>query len=249
MQRNEKTTDSALRAASDPPLSAPAAAAQPARDKPWIFRTYAGHSTAAASNALYRTNLGKGQTGLSVAFDLPTQTGYDSDHPLVKGEVGVCLRGELGARFLQIAADAVKHTIDELHRLGAGELARDLNSLVDDDCAWSLRVTQEFGDRAAQDIAINGSHSLHAPVLRMTFDQLIDIGGAIGRGAEKVVGESANVLAYLLAFRPEGAAHIIGPLSAHVSLEKHLEAKFAGFTPGTHGRMVVGPWSLAFELE
>jgi ethylmalonyl-CoA mutase len=58
------------------------------RDKPWIFRTYAGHSTARESNALYRKNLAKGQTGLSVAFDLPTQTGYDSDHPLAKGEVG-----------------------------------------------------------------------------------------------------------------------------------------------------------------
>lgn len=58
------------------------------RDRPWLFRTYAGHSTAAASNALYRSNLAKGQTGLSVAFDLPTQTGYDSDHPLARGEVG-----------------------------------------------------------------------------------------------------------------------------------------------------------------
>jgi ethylmalonyl-CoA mutase len=58
------------------------------RDKPWIFRTYAGHSTASESNALYRKNLAKGQTGLSVAFDLPTQTGYDCDHPLAKGEVG-----------------------------------------------------------------------------------------------------------------------------------------------------------------
>src|ERR1700682_914409 len=58
------------------------------RDKPWIFRTYAGHSTAKESNALYRKNLSKGQTGLSVAFDLPTQTGYDSDHPLAQGEVG-----------------------------------------------------------------------------------------------------------------------------------------------------------------
>ena len=58
------------------------------RDSPWIFRTYAGHSSAAASNALYRGNLAKGQTGLSIAFDLPTQTGYDSDHPLAKGEVG-----------------------------------------------------------------------------------------------------------------------------------------------------------------
>jgi len=59
-----------------------------ARDKPWIFRTYAGHSTARDSNALYRGNLAKGQTGLSVAFDLPTQTGYDSDHPHALGEVG-----------------------------------------------------------------------------------------------------------------------------------------------------------------
>src|ERR1700682_1741590 len=58
------------------------------RDKPWIFRTYAGHSSATASNTLYRTNLAKGQTGLSVAFDLPTQTGYDSDDPLARGEVG-----------------------------------------------------------------------------------------------------------------------------------------------------------------
>src|SRR5256885_9233349 len=58
------------------------------RDKPWIVRTYAGHSTAPESNALYRRNLAKGQTGLSVAFDLPTQAGYDSDHPAAKGEVG-----------------------------------------------------------------------------------------------------------------------------------------------------------------
>ncbi|HZA02520.1 MAG TPA: protein meaA [Hyphomicrobiaceae bacterium] len=58
------------------------------RDKPWLFRTYAGHSTAAKSNELYRRNLAKGQTGLSIAFDLPTQTGYDSDHELARGEVG-----------------------------------------------------------------------------------------------------------------------------------------------------------------
>jgi ethylmalonyl-CoA mutase len=58
------------------------------RDKPWIFRTYAGHSTARESNKLYRQNLGKGQTGLSIAFDLPTQTGFDSDHILARGEVG-----------------------------------------------------------------------------------------------------------------------------------------------------------------
>src|SRR6478609_4323023 len=58
------------------------------RDKPWVMRTYAGHSSASDSNALYRRNLAKGQTGLSVAFDLPTQTGYDADSPLAQGEVG-----------------------------------------------------------------------------------------------------------------------------------------------------------------
>ncbi|MFM7871636.1 MAG: methylmalonyl-CoA mutase family protein, partial [Actinomycetota bacterium] len=60
----------------------------PRRDDPWLMRTYSGHSTAQASNELYRTNLAKGQTGLSIAFDLPTQTGYDPDSPMAAGEVG-----------------------------------------------------------------------------------------------------------------------------------------------------------------
>lgn len=77
------------------------------KDRPWLIRTYAGHSTAEASNALYRSNLEKGQTGLSVAFDLPTQTGYDSDHVLARGEVGkvgvpVCHLGDMRTLFDQI---------------------------------------------------------------------------------------------------------------------------------------------------
>src|SRR6476659_3545282 len=80
------------------------------RDKPWIFRTYSGHSNARESNALYRKNLAKVQTGLSVAFDLPTQTGYDSDHVLAKGEVGkvgvpICHLGDMRALFEQIPLD------------------------------------------------------------------------------------------------------------------------------------------------
>ena len=80
---------------------------QAQKEQPWLFRTYAGHSTAAASNALYRTNLAKGQTGLSVAFDLPTQTGYDSDHELSKGEVGkvgvpICHLGDMRTLFKDI---------------------------------------------------------------------------------------------------------------------------------------------------
>ncbi len=77
------------------------------KDRPWLIRTYAGHSTAKASNALYRGNLAKGQTGLSVAFDLPTQTGYDSDHTLARGEVGkvgvpICHLGDMRVLFDQI---------------------------------------------------------------------------------------------------------------------------------------------------
>src|SRR3954447_5892929 len=68
--------------------SAPPATTGVTPDRPWGMRTYAAHSSAAASNALYRRNLDKGQTGLSVAFDLPTQTGYDPDHELARGEVG-----------------------------------------------------------------------------------------------------------------------------------------------------------------
>ena len=85
---------------------------EPTRDKPWLFRTYAGHSTASASNALYRSNLARGQTGLSVAFDLPTQTGYDSDHPLARGEVGkvgvpISHLGDMRALFDGIPLEAM----------------------------------------------------------------------------------------------------------------------------------------------
>ena len=80
------------------------------KDRPWLIRTYAGHSTARDSNALYRSNLQKGQTGLSVAFDLPTQTGYDSDHLLAPGEVGkvgvpICHLGDMRSLFEQIPLD------------------------------------------------------------------------------------------------------------------------------------------------
>ena len=81
-------------------------------DRPWVMRTYAGHSTATESNALYRRNLEKGQTGLSVAFDLPTQTGYDPDHELSRGEVGkvgvsIAHKADMHALFDGIPLDAM----------------------------------------------------------------------------------------------------------------------------------------------
>ena len=89
----------------------------PRRDKPWIFRTYSGHSNARESNALYRKNLAKGQTGLSVAFDLPTQTGYDSDHVLARGEVGkvgvpISHLGDMRALFADIPLGRDEHLDD-----------------------------------------------------------------------------------------------------------------------------------------
>jgi (2R)-ethylmalonyl-CoA mutase len=97
--------------ASDPSSDAPDTPDAPRhRDRPWVFRTYSGHTSAAASNALYRQNLAKGQTGLSVAFDLPTQTGVDSDHPLARGEVGkvgvpVCHIDDMSTLFAGIPLD------------------------------------------------------------------------------------------------------------------------------------------------
>jgi (2R)-ethylmalonyl-CoA mutase len=93
-------------------MTEPTSGAVRKRDKPWIIRTYAGHSTAPESNALYRLNLAKGQTGLSVAFDLPTQTGYDADHPLASGEVGkvgvsICHLGDMRALFDNIPLGAM----------------------------------------------------------------------------------------------------------------------------------------------
>ena len=85
----------------------------PERDKPWMMRTYAGHSTAKKSNELYRSNLAKGQTGLSIAFDLPTQTGYDAGDELARGEVGkvgvpVAHRGDMKALLDGIPLDKMK---------------------------------------------------------------------------------------------------------------------------------------------
>src|SRR5438045_8990404 len=81
-------------------------------DQPWLMRTYSGHSSARASNELYRSNLAKGQTGLSVAFDLPTQTGYDPDHPLARGEVGkvgvpIAHLGEMRRLFADIPLESM----------------------------------------------------------------------------------------------------------------------------------------------
>ncbi len=111
---------------------------RPTRDRPWVMRTYAGHSSAAASNELYRRNLAKGQTGLSVAFDLPTQTGYDPDHPLARGEVGkvgvpISHIGDMEALFRDIP-------------LGGMNTSMTINATA----MWLLALYQVAAERQAQ---------------------------------------------------------------------------------------------------
>ncbi len=112
------------------------------KDKPWIMRTYAGHTTAKASNELFRKNLGKGQTGLSVAFDLPTQTGYDSDHPLAEGEVGkvgvpICHIEDMEALFDQIPIEKMNTSMT-----------------INATAAWLLSLYIALAERRGVDISI-----------------------------------------------------------------------------------------------
>src|SRR5262249_27373428 len=118
-------------------MSEPSAGATRARDKPWIFRTYAGHSTAHDSNALYRKNLAKGQTGLSVAFDLPTQTGYDSDHALAKGAIG-----QVGKVGVPISHLGDMRTLFDHIPLGAMNTSMTINATA----AWLLALYVALAD-------------------------------------------------------------------------------------------------------
>ena len=173
MQRNEKAEDSTL---GDARRTA-AAGTEPVRDKPWIFRTYAGHSTAAASNALYRTNLSKGQTGLSVAFDLPTQTGYDSDHALAKGEVGkvgvpICHLGDMRALFDGIPLGAM-NTSMTINATAAWLLALYI-ALADEQNAPRGKLQGTTQNDIIKEYLSRGTYVFPpAPSLRLTKDVIL----------------------------------------------------------------------------
>ena len=173
MQRNEKAEHSTL---GDARRTA-AAGAEPVRDKPWIFRTYAGHSTAAASNALYRTNLSKGQTGLSVAFDLPTQTGYDSDHALAKGEVGkvgvpICHLGDMRALFDGIPLGAM-NTSMTINATAAWLLALYI-ALADEQNAPRGKLQGTTQNDIIKEYLSRGTYVFPpAPSLRLTKDVIL----------------------------------------------------------------------------
>ena len=149
----------------------------PKRDKPWLFRTYAGHSTATASNELYRRNLAKGQTGLSVAFDLPTQTGYDSDHPLARGEVGkvgvpISHLGDMRSLFEGIPLDAM-NTSMTINATAAWLLAL-YAALAEEQGADKAKLTGTVQNDILKEYLSRGTYIFPpAPSLRLIKDVIV----------------------------------------------------------------------------
>ena len=147
------------------------------RDKPWLFRTYAGHSTATASNELYRRNLAKGQTGLSVAFDLPTQTGYDPDHPLARGEVGkvgvpISHLGDMRSLFAGIPLDAM-NTSMTINATAAWLLAL-YAALAEEQGADKTKLTGTVQNDILKEYLSRGTYIFPpAPSLRLIKDVIV----------------------------------------------------------------------------
>src|SRR5580693_7059509 len=156
-------------------------------DRPWVMRTYAGHSTPAESNALYRRNLAKGQTGLSVAFDLPTQTGYDPDAVLAAGEVGkvgvpVAHLGDMEALFDQIplagmntsmTINATAMWLLALYQVAAVEQAAAGGGAAGWDPAVLLALSGTTQNDIVKEYLSRGTYVFPpAPSLRLTTDMI-----------------------------------------------------------------------------
>jgi ethylmalonyl-CoA mutase len=158
-------------------MSEPSGGAGARRDRPWIFRTYAGHSTARESNALYRKNLAKGQTGLSVAFDLPTQTGYDSDHPLATGEVGkvgvpISHLGDMRALFEEIPLEDM-NTSMTINATAAWLLALYV-ALADEQGVAREKLQGTTQNDIIKEYLSRGTHVFPpAPSMRLTKDVIL----------------------------------------------------------------------------
>jgi ethylmalonyl-CoA mutase len=159
------------------PKRAKPAAVLPEADKPWLFRTYAGHSTAAKSNALFRRNLAKGQTGLSIAFDLPTQTGYDADHQLAQGEVGkvgvpVSHLGDMRALLADIPLERM-NTSMTINATAAWLLALYV-AVADEQGADRAKLTGTIQNDIVKEYLSRGTYVFPpAPSLRLIKDTIV----------------------------------------------------------------------------
>ncbi|HET7356440.1 MAG TPA: protein meaA [Nocardioidaceae bacterium] len=162
------------------------------KDRPWVMRTYAGHSSARESNALYRRNLAKGQTGLSVAFDLPTQTGYDPDHPLARGEVG-----KVGV--------PVSH-LGEMRRLFDGIPLAEMNTsmTINATAMWLLALYQVVAEeQAGQDADLEKVHGLLAGTTQNDIIKEYLSRGTYVFGPEHSLRLTSDLIAYTVNHIPK----------------------------------------------
>ncbi len=210
------------------------------RDKPWLIRTYAGHSTAKASNALYRKNLAKGQTGLSVAFDLPTQTGYDPDHPLARGEVGkvgvpISHLGDMRALFEGIPLDEM-NTSMTINATAAWLLALYV-ALAEEQGAPKAKLTGTVQNDILKEYLSRGTYVFPpAPSLRLIKDVIVYT------AREMPKWNPTNVCSYHL--QEAGATPVQELAFALATAEAVLDAvKNSGEVPEAEFPQVVGRMS------
>ncbi len=210
------------------------------RDKPWLFRTYAGHSTAKASNELYRKNLAKGQTGLSVAFDLPTQTGYDPDHPLARGEVGkvgvpISHLGDMRALFDGIPL-AEMNTSMTINATAAWLLALYV-ALAEEQGAAKAKLTGTVQNDILKEYLSRGTYVFPpAPSLRLIKDVIVYTAGEMPKW------NPTNVCSYHL--QEAGATPVQELAFALATAEAVLdEVKNSGEVPAGRFPQVVGSMS------
>ncbi|GIK47741.1 MAG: protein meaA [Hyphomonadaceae bacterium] len=206
---------------------------QHAPDQPWIFRTYAGHSTPAESNKLYRANLAKGQTGLSVAFDLPTQTGYDSDHILARGEVGkvgvpIGHLGDMRALFDGIPLERM-NTSMTINAPAAWLLALYV-SLAEEQGADPRKLTGTTQNDILKEYLSRGTYIFPpAPSLKLTADTIAWSLDAIPKW------NPMNVCSYHL--QEAGATpeqELAFALAAAIAVLDEVQGRYAGATPAVH---------------
>src|SRR6185437_8152570 len=128
----------------------------------------------------------------------------------------------------------IENAIDELRRLGGGEFARNFDRLVDYHGARGFGEPEQFRNRCSEDIAIHRGHAVHAPVLGVRFDQLVDLSNMVLRYAKDIFSKTLNFRINFAATRPECLSHLFGCLPTDVGLKEHLQCQFAGFATGTH---------------
>src|ERR671916_3424784 len=219
----------------------------PQPDRPWMMRTYAGHSTAASSNALYRRNLAKGQTGLSVAFDLPTQTGYDADHELARGEVGkvgvpIAHRGDMAQLMEGIPLDRMNTSMTinatAAWLLALYVVAAEEQGVAEDALAGTTQndIIKEFLARGTYAFPPGPSMRLIADMVAYTVERIpkwnpinicsYHLQEAGATPVQEIAYAMSNAIAVLDAVRDRVDQELMGPVFGRISFFVNAGVRF-----------------------